>query len=176
MARQVVVHGVFVEILSLGVLLTGRPGVGKSELALELIARGHRLVADDATELALLGPDDLCGGCPPLLQDFLEVRGLGVLDIRAMFGEAAIKRRKRLGLIIHLLRPDDPALPEPNRLSGNRGTREILDVPVPEITLPVAPGHHLAVLVETACRDQLLRMQGYCSDQILAARQAAGAA
>lgn len=172
LARQVVVHGVFLEILSLGVLLTGRPGVGKSELALELITRGHRLVADDAPEFALLGPDDLNGGCPPLLQDFLEVRGLGVLNIRAMFGEAAIKRRKQLGLIIHLLRPGDAGLPEADRLSGNRREREILETEIPEITLPVAPGHNLAVLVEAACRDHLLRQQGQHSDADFAARQA----
>lgn len=173
LARQVTVHGVFLEILSLGVLLTGRPAVGKSELALELITRGHRLVADDATEFALLGPDDLNGGCPALLQDFLEVRGLGVLDIRAMFGEAAIKRRKQLGLVVHLVRPDDPELPETDRLSGSRRSREILEVAIPEITLPVAPGHNLAVLVEAASRDHLLRIQGHCSDQLFAARQAA---
>ncbi|MDT0633840.1 HPr(Ser) kinase/phosphatase [Spectribacter hydrogenoxidans] len=173
LARRITVHGVFLEILSIGLLLTGRPAVGKSELALELITRGHRLVADDAPEFALLGPDDLNGGCPPVLQDFLEVRGLGVLNIRAMFGEAAIKRRKQLGLIINLLRPDDPDLPVTDRLSGSRRERDILEVGIPEITLPVAPGHNLAVLVEAACRDHLLRQQGHRSDEIFAARQAA---
>ncbi|MES1942837.1 HPr kinase [Salinisphaera sp. PC39] len=173
LARQVTIHGVFMEILSLGVLLTGEPAVGKSELALELISRGHRLVADDAPEFALLGPDDLNGGCPPLLQDFLEVRGLGILNIRAMFGEAAIKRRKQLGLIVNLVRPTDPALPVPDRLGGSRRTRDILEVRTPEITLPVAAGHNLAVLVEAACRDHLLRMQGYAGDEAFAERQAA---
>jgi len=171
LARETTVHGVFLEILSLGVLITGEPGVGKSELALELITRGHRLVADDAPEFALLGPDDLNGGCPGVLQDFLEVRGLGLLNIRAMFGEAAIKRRKQLGLIIRMMRYDDPRLPEPQRLTGSRRTREILEVTVPEITLPVAPGQNLAVLVEAACRDHLLRAQGYHSDEVFAQRQ-----
>lgn len=171
LAQRITVHGVFLEILSLGVLLTGDPAIGKSELALELVTRGHRLVADDAPEFALLGPGDLNGGCPPLLQDFLEVRGLGVLNIREMFGEAGIKRRKQLGLLIRLARPEDPALPETNRLSGSRQHRMILDTELPEITLPIAPGRNLAVLVEAACRDQLLRLQGYSSDADLANRQ-----
>lgn len=173
LAQRITVHGVFLEILSLGVLLTGDPAIGKSELALELIARGHRLVADDAPEFALLGPGDLNGGCPPVLQDFLEVRGLGVLNIREMFGEAGIKRRKQLGLIIRLVRPEDPGPPEIDRLSGSRQHRSILDTALPEVTLPIAPGRNLAVLVEAACRDQLLRLQGYSSDADLVNRQQA---
>ncbi|MGB7756953.1 MAG: HPr(Ser) kinase/phosphatase [Salinisphaera sp.] len=172
LARQITLHGVFLEVLSIGLLLVGDPGVGKSELALELINRGHRLVADDAPEFVLLGPDDLNGGCPPLLQDFLEVRGLGILNIRAMFGEAAIKRRKQLGLVIRLVRGDTGEAAPPDRLTGARATREILDTSIPEITLPVAVGHNLSVLVEAAARDHLLRMQGQNSDEQFAARQA----
>lgn len=171
LARQITLHGVFLEVLSIGLMLVGEPGVGKSELALELINRGHRLVADDAPEFILLGPDDLNGGCPPILQDFLEVRGLGILNIRAMFGEAAIKRRKQLGLIIKLVRPESGVLDAPDRLTGSRTSREILDTRIPEITLPVAVGHNLSVLVEAACRDHLLRMQGQHSDEQFAARQ-----
>lgn len=171
LARQITMHGVFLEVLSIGLMLTGASGVGKSELALELINRGHRLVADDAPEFALLGPDDLNGGCPPVLQDFLEVRGLGILNIRAMFGEAAIKRRKQLGLIIRLVRPESGTLHAPDRLTGTRTMRKVLDVDIPEITLPVAVGHNLSVLVEAACRDHLLRMQGHYSDEQFATRQ-----
>lgn len=172
LAPRQTIHGVFLEVLSTGLLLTGKPGVGKSELALELINRGHRLVADDVPSFALLGPNDLNGSCPPILQDFLEVRGLGILDIRAMFGQAAIKRRKQLGLIIRLVRPDGDSPPAPNRLTGTRTTRRMLDVDIPEITLPVTAGHNLSVLVEAACRDHLLRLQGYNSDEQFAARQA----
>ncbi|RJS92250.1 HPr(Ser) kinase/phosphatase [Salinisphaera sp. Q1T1-3] len=172
LARQITLHGVFLEVLSIGLLLVGEPGVGKSELALELINRGHRLVADDAPEFVLLGPDDLNGGSPPLLQDFLEVRGLGILNIRAMFGEAAIKRRKQLGLIIRLDRPEAGTAVEPDRLTGARATREILETRIPEICLPVAVGHNLSVLVEAAARDHLLRMQGQHSDEQFAQRQA----
>lgn len=173
LAPRTTIHGVFLEVLNLGVLLTGDPAIGKSELALELITRGHRLIADDAPEFALLGPGDVNGGCPPVLQDFLEVRGLGVLNIREMFGEAGIKRRKQLGLIIHLIRPGNAARSQPDRLSGNRRLKSILDTDLPEITLPIAPGHTLAVLVEAACRDQLLRLQGYAGDVDLANRQQA---
>lgn len=173
LAQRTTIHGVFMEVLSLGVLLTGGPAIGKSELALELITRGHRLVADDAPEFALLGADDLNGSCPPLLQDFLEVRGLGILNIREMFGPAAIRRRKQLGLIIHLIRPDAVPLPPADRLSGNRELKSILDTTLAKITLPIAPGHTLAVLVEAACRDQLLRLQGYASDVDFAHRQRA---
>lgn len=172
LAPQITLHGVFLEVLSIGLLLVGDPGVGKSELALELVNRGHRLVADDAPEFLLLGPDDLNGGCPPLLQDFLEVRGLGILNIRAMFGEAAIKRRKQLGLIIRLVRGGAEAGPAPDRLTGARTARRLLDTSIPEITLPVAVGHNLSVLVEAAARDHLLRMQGQHSDEQFAARQA----
>lgn len=171
LARQITVHGVFLEILSIGVLITGASGVGKSELALELISRGHRLVADDAPEFARLGPDDLNGGCPEALQDFLEVRGLGILNIRAMFGEAAIKQRKQLGLIIRLVEAPEGELADDERLTGSRSRREILEVEIPQITLPVAAGHNLAVLVETACRDHLLRQKGYASDEEFARRQ-----
>lgn len=166
------IHGVFMEILGVGVLLTGTPAVGKSELALELISRGHRLVADDAPAFSALGADAVTGDCPAVLQDFLEVRGLGILDIRAMFGDEAIGPGRRLDLIVHLVRPGDPKLPVPDRLGGSRRQRDILDARIPEITLPVAAGHNLAVLVETACRDHLLRMQGYASDEAFAERQA----
>ena len=161
LAPRITLHGVFMEIYSIGVLITGEAGSGKSELALELLTRGHRLVADDAPEFTQIAPDVLDGTCPDLLQDLLEVRGLGVLNVRSMFGDTAIKKNKYLRLIVHLTKP----MTEPNasgyaRLTGDSGTRHVLDLDVPLITLPVMPGRNLAVLTEAATRLHILRTKG----------------
>jgi len=161
LAPRVVIHGVFMEVLGTGVLLIGDPAVGKSELALELINRGHRLIADDAPEFANLAPEMLEGFCPPLLRDFLEVRGLGILNIRAMFGESAVRQRKRLNLIVNLRTLDATGLLGMDRLSGTKTLRNILGVSIPEVTMPVAPGRNLAILVEAAVRSQVQRSRGY---------------
>jgi len=161
LAAKQVVHGVLMEVMGIGVLLTGRSAVGKSELALELISRGHRLVADDVPEFTRTGPDTLHGTCPELLQDFLEVRGLGILNIRAMFGDNAIKRGKNLRLIVDLVQREPGNGSEADRLHGRQHVRELLDVDVPQVKLPVAPGRNLAVLVEAAARNQILRYGGY---------------
>jgi len=163
LAPRVTLHGVFMEVYSIGVLITGESGSGKSELALELISRGHRLVADDAPEFTQIAPDVLDGTCPDLLQDLLELRGLGVLNIRQMFGDTAVKRNKYLRLIVHLSRPG--AEPQPHedgmvRLTGDLGLRRVLDLDVPMITLPVMPGRNLAVLTEAATRTHILRAKG----------------
>ncbi|OHE85048.1 MAG: HPr(Ser) kinase/phosphatase [Lysobacterales bacterium RIFOXYD1_FULL_69_11] len=161
LAPRVTLHGVFMEIYSIGVLITGDAGSGKSELALELITRGHRLVADDAPEFTQIAPDVLDGTCPEMLQDLLEVRGLGVLNIREMFGDTTVKGNKYLRLIIHLTKPMDEPLPGGiERLTGDTGTRRVLDLDVPMITLPVMPGRNLAVLAEAATRLHSLRMKG----------------
>jgi len=161
LAPRVVIHGVFMEVLGTGVLLIGDPAVGKSELALELINRGHRLIADDAPEFANLAPEMLEGFCPPLLRDFLEVRGLGILNIRAMFGESAVRQRKRLNLIVNLRTLDAAGLLSIDRLGGTKTLRNILGVSIPEVTMPVAPGRNLAILVEAAVRSQVQRSRGY---------------
>jgi len=171
LADRVTLHGVFMEVLSIGLLLTGDSGVGKSELALELITRGHRLVADDAPEFARIAPDIINGACPPLIQDFLEVRGLGVLNIRAMYGDSVIKKGKYLRLIIHLkqVRLSDAAFED--RLKDQQQARNVLGLDIPVFTLPVAPGRNLAVLVEAAVRNHLLRLNGYNAGEDLATRQ-----
>lgn len=161
LAPRVTLHGVFMEIYSIGVLITGESGSGKSELALELITRGHRLVADDAPEFTQIAPDVLDGTCPELLQDMLELRGLGVLNIRQMFGDTAVKRNKYLRMIVHLSKPTssggDSGI---ERLTGDLGMRRVLDLDVPMITVPVMAGRNLAVLTEAATRMHILRSKG----------------
>jgi HPr kinase/phosphorylase len=143
------------------VLITGESGAGKSELALELVTRGHRLVADDAPEFTQIAPDVLDGACPDLLQDLLEVRGLGILNVRQMFGDTAVKRNKYLRLIVHLKKPQaEPQTSGMERLIGDLGSRRLLDLDVPMITLPVMAGRNLAVLTEAAARAHILRIKG----------------
>ncbi len=170
-ARRHVVHGVFIEVMGVGVLITGEAGLGKSELALELISRGHRLVADDSPEFYLTAPGILEGCCPPELQDFMEVRGLGIVNVRELFGDGSVKRDRNLGLIVRLLVLDKGGLNPEERLEGFRRMRKILDVPVPEYTLPVAPGRNLSVLVECTVRNHLLLKKGYDAAHQFAERQ-----
>jgi len=174
LAPKVTLHGVFLEVFSIGVLITGESGSGKSELALELISRGHRLVADDATEFTLIAPDVIDGTCPELLQDLLEVRGLGVLNVREMFGHTAVKPSKYLRLIVHLKpqKLDAPQGDAMTRLTGDVGYREVLDVHVPQITIPVAPGRNIAVLAEAAVRSHMLKSKGFDPAQTFIDRQA----
>lgn len=170
LADKQTIHGVFMEVTSVGVLLTGDSSIGKSELALELITRGHRLIADDAPEFARITPDIISGSSPPLLQDLLEVRGLGILNIREMYGDGAIKLSKYLRLIINLV-PHEQLDKKLDRLHTFSGTRNFLGVNITEIALPVAPGRNLAVMVEAAVLDFLLKTRGYDAGQELIERQ-----
>ena len=172
LAKRLTLHGVFIEVLGVGVLLTGSSGVGKSELALDLIARGHRLIADDAPEFTRVAPDLVMGACPEPLGDFLEVRGLGILNVRMMYGDNAVKRAKYLGLIVNLIAMPDER-DEIDRLSGMLGERDVLGVKVPEVPLYVDPVRNLAVLVEAAVRQHLLRRRGYDGGRDLSERQQA---
>ena len=162
LAEETILHGVFMDVMGIGVLITGPSGIGKSEVALELIARGHsRLIADDAPKFSRITPDIVSGHCPEILRDFLEVRGLGIINIRKLYGDNSIKNEKYLRLIIQLEPMEPKQLMTLDRLEGSYRTQTVLDVEIPEITLPVAPGRNLAVLLECAVRNHILRMDGY---------------
>ena len=159
LATRVTMHGVFMDVLGVGVLITGESGLGKSELGLELISRNHGLVADDAVEFARIAPNMVEGRCPPLLQNLLEVRGLGLLDIRAIFGETAVRRKMRLKLIVHLVRRK--TLEENyERLPLDQQNEEVLGLPIRKVVIPVEAGRNIAVLLEAAVRNTILQLRG----------------
>lgn len=165
LAPTISCHGVLLDVLGMGVMITGDSGVGKSELALELISRGHGLVADDVIELSRIGPETLEGCCPPLLRDFIEVRGLGMLNIRTIFGETAVRRRKNMKLIVHLEKSASSETGAYERLPLSNLDEEILNVKIRKVTIPVAAGRNLAVLVEAAVRNYILQLRGIDSTQ-----------
>lgn len=160
LAESTTRHGVFLDVLGVGVLITGDSGVGKSELGLELITRGNGLVADDITELFRISPETLEGRCPELLRDFLEVRGLGILNIRTMFGETSVRRKKSLKLIVHLHRPPGGDVSKLERLPIDASYQEVLGIKIRTVNIPVVAGRNLAVLVEAAARNFVLQQRG----------------
>jgi HPr kinase/phosphorylase len=165
-------HGVLMDVLGVGVLITGESGVGKSELALELISRGQGLVADDVVEISRIAATTLEGRCPPLLRDFLEVRGLGLINIRAIYGETAVRPKMKLKLIAHLERPaKSSARDNVERLPLSELSEEILGVTVRKVVIPVAAGRNLAVLLEAAVRNYILKLRGKDSAADFLARQ-----
>jgi HPr kinase/phosphorylase len=170
LADQTTLHGVSMDVLGMGVLITGDSGVGKSELALELISRGHGLVADDCVEISRIAPTVLEGRCPELLKDFLEVRGLGVLNIRTVFGETACRRKMKLQLVVHLQK-QVTGLPEATRMPLDNEVMDILGVKIRKVVIPVAAGRNLAVLVEAAVRATILRFRGIDSTLEFVERQ-----
>jgi HPr kinase/phosphorylase len=159
LATRVTMHGVFMDVLGVGVLITGESGLGKSELGLELISRNHGLIADDAVEFSRIAPNMIEGRCPALLQNLLEVRGLGLLDIRTIFGETAVRRKMRLKLIVHLVRRK--TLEENyERLPLDQQTQEVLGLQIRKVVIPVEAGRNIAVLLEAAVRNTILQMRG----------------
>jgi len=158
-AERASMHGVLMDILGLGVLITGESGLGKSELGLELISRGNGLVADDAVDLYRINQTTIEGRCPDLLQNLLEVRGIGLLDIRAIFGETAVRRKIRLKLIVHLVRRETLER-EYERIPYEPLTQDVLGIPVLKVLVQVVAGRNIAVLVEAAVRSTILKLRG----------------
>jgi len=170
-AESISQHGVFIEVQGFGVLIKGNPAIGKSELALELISRGHRLIADDIVDFYRISPERLEGRCPELLQDFLEVRGLGILNIRALFGDNSVKPTKPLDLIIQLELADTQSPEALDRLNAKMQHERILGVNITKVVIPIAAGRNIAVLVEVAVRNHILLMRGINGTQQFMKRQ-----
>lgn len=168
LAERTLLHGVLVDVLGLGILLVGESGIGKSECALDLIVRGHRLVADDTVQVRRRAQTVLIGTCPALTRHHMELRGLGVINARELFGISSTRGSKRIELVVHLERWELGR--EYERLGLDEERYEILGVKVPLIRMPVAPGRNIAILVEVAARNQLLRARGHHAARILAAR------
>ncbi|BCS33390.1 HPr kinase/phosphorylase [Luteitalea sp. TBR-22] len=167
LAPVTTLHGVLVDILGLGVLLLGESGIGKSECALDLVVRGHRLVADDAVEITRRG-SALIGTSPPLTRHHMEVRGLGIMNVQDLFGVASTRHSMQVEFIVRLVRWDSHT--EYERLGLDEATEPLLGVPVPVVTLPVGPGRNIGILVEVAARRHLLLARGISAAQRLAAR------
>ena len=168
MAPRETRHGVLMDILGLGVLIAGESGIGKSECALDLIGRGHRLVADDTVDLRCRGQSILIGTCPELTRHHVEIRGLGIINVTDLFGVSATRSSKRVELVVHLERWESGR--EYDRLGLDADTMEVLGVRLPLVTMPVAPGRNVAMLVEVAARNQVLRTRGHHAAQLLTER------
>jgi HPr kinase/phosphorylase len=168
LAVREVIHGVLMDILGLGVLIIGDSGIGKSECALDLVVRGHRLVADDTVEIHRRGEKDVIGTCPELTRHHMEVRGLGVINIRDLFGVASTRVNKRLELVVQLERWDQNR--EYDRVGLDDSYHDLIGVPLPLVRMPVAPGRSVAILVEVAVRNQILRARGRHAGRDLVAR------
>jgi len=165
LAERTVLHAVLMDILGLGVLIAGESGIGKSECALDLIVRGHRLVADDTVEIRRRSETILIGTCPELTRHHMELRGIGLINVKDLFGIASTRSSKRVELVVHLERWDTSR--EYERLGLDDAFYEILGLRVPLISMPVAPGRNIAILVEVAARNQLLRSRGHHAAKIL---------
>ncbi|MEN0664055.1 HPr(Ser) kinase/phosphatase [Caldifermentibacillus hisashii] len=158
LAPTIAIHGVLVDVYGVGVLITGQSGVGKSETALELVKRGHRLVADDCVEIRQEDQESLVGNSPPLIEHLLEIRGLGIIDVMTLFGAGAVRSYKRITMCIHLENWDQNK--RYDRLGLDEDKMKIFDVEIPKLTIPVRPGRNLAVIIEVAAMNFRLKKMG----------------
>lgn len=158
LAPTITMHGVLIDMYGVGVLITGQSGIGKSENALELVQRGHRLVADDAVVIRRVN-DRLIGSSPENIRYFMEVRGIGIIDVRNMYGVGAVKRTKVIDMVVHLEKWDDKK--DYDRLGSSTEEIDILDHKLPRIVVPVKPGRNVAVILEVAARDHRLKSMGF---------------
>ena len=168
LAPRTTMHGVLVEVYGVGVLLTGESGVGKSEAALELVKRGHRLVADDVVDIRRVSDNRLVGEAPEMIRHLMEIRGIGIIDVATMFGIGSVMRTRSIDLIVHLEHWVEGR--EYDRVGTDEKTQEILDVQVPMILLPIRPGRNVAVVLEVAARNLMLKQQGYNAVEALEKR------
>lgn len=165
MAPTTTVHGVLLDVFGVGVLITGKSGIGKSECALDLIIRGHRLVSDDVIKIIQTEPTTLFGTSFNLIKNLMEIRGLGIINIRDLFGVEAIRKRKKIDLVIELV--DWLSIEKPERLGLDQKMLKILNVDMPFIRIPVTPGRNLTTIIEVAARNHILRVSGTCTPKEL---------
>ncbi|HVN23840.1 MAG TPA: HPr(Ser) kinase/phosphatase [Syntrophorhabdales bacterium] len=158
LAPSTVIHGVLMEIMGVGVLMIGRSGIGKSENALELIMRGHRLVSDDAIQIKKMAALDLVGDAPEMIKNLLEVRGVGIVDIRHLFGVSAVRDRTKIELVVELVDWDKTM--EYERIGLKDEKYRLLGIDLPLVRIPVSPGRNASTIVELACRNHVLKMGG----------------
>ncbi|MFC4618581.1 HPr(Ser) kinase/phosphatase [Camelliibacillus cellulosilyticus] len=170
LAPMTAIHGVLVDVYGIGVLLTGASGVGKSETALELVKRGHRLVADDSVEIRQTGENELVGSPPDLIRHLLEIRGLGIIDVMTLFGAGAVRNYKKISMIIHLENWDPKKMYD--RLGLDEDRIKLVDTTLPKFTIPVRPGRNLAVIVEVAAMNYRLKRMGVNAAEQLTERLA----
>ena len=165
LAPRATLHGVLMDVYGVGVLITGESGVGKSEAALELVKRGHQLVADDVVDICRITPSRLIGESPETVRHFMEIRGIGIIDIKAMYGISAVLTSKTIDLVIHLENWKEKKAYD--RLGLAEDFTTIMDVRIPQVVLPVRPGRNVAVVIEVAARNHSLKQMGYSAAQEL---------
>jgi HPr kinase/phosphorylase len=158
LAPSTTVHGVLMDIIGVGVLIIGRPGIGKSESALELITRGHRLIVDDVTYIKKLGAIELYGESPEMIKNLLEIRGIGIVDIGRLFGVSSVREKKRIDLVVELL--DWNEKEEYDRIGFKEDKYRLLSIDLPLVRIPISPGRNASTIIELACRNYILKKQG----------------